>query len=326
MPDTKISALTSASALGGTEVVPGVQSAANVKITAAQIQTYVLGNSFTQFTGPTTAAKTFTLPNASATILTSNAVVTVAQGGIGVGTLTGIAKGNGTSAFTAATAGTDYVAPGGALGTPSSGTLTNCTGLVLTGGTGVTGALPAANGGTGKTAYTTGDLLQATSGSALNSLAAVATGNVLISGGVGTVSSWGKVGLTTHVSGTLPVANGGTNATSANAARVNINQGTAALTDAATIATDASLGNVFTVTLGGNRTLGAPTNLAAGATYIWIITQDGTGSRTLSYNSVFKWPGGAAPTLSTAAGAVDVICGVSPNGTNILMNYNLAFS
>jgi hypothetical protein len=53
--------------------------------------------------------------------------LTVAQGGSGATTLTGVVKGNGTSAFTAATAGTDYVAPGGALGTPSSGTLTNCT-------------------------------------------------------------------------------------------------------------------------------------------------------------------------------------------------------
>jgi hypothetical protein len=53
--------------------------------------------------------------------------LTVAQGGTGATTLTGLLKGNGTSAFTAATAGTDYVAIGGALGTPSSGTLTNCT-------------------------------------------------------------------------------------------------------------------------------------------------------------------------------------------------------
>jgi len=54
-------------------------------------------------------------------------VLKVAKGGTGAATLTGVLKGNGTSAFTAATAGTDYVAPSGALGTPSSGTLSACT-------------------------------------------------------------------------------------------------------------------------------------------------------------------------------------------------------
>jgi hypothetical protein len=64
-------------------------------------------------------------------------VLKVAKGGTGVATLTGIVKASGTSAFAAATAGTDYVAPGGALGTPSSGTLTNATGLPIS--TGVSG-------------------------------------------------------------------------------------------------------------------------------------------------------------------------------------------
>lgn len=74
-------------------------------------------NGFFTVSGPATSAKTFTFPNASATILTSNAAVTVAQGGTGAATLTGVLKGNGTSAFTAATSGTDYSAGTSALGT-----------------------------------------------------------------------------------------------------------------------------------------------------------------------------------------------------------------
>jgi hypothetical protein len=63
----------------------------------------------------------------NASVITSGTLL-VSYGGTGANTLTGVLKGNGTSAFTAAVAGTDFVAPGGALGTPSSGTLTNCTG------------------------------------------------------------------------------------------------------------------------------------------------------------------------------------------------------
>lgn len=70
--------------------------------------------------------------------------------------------------------------------------------------------VPATAGGTGQTSYVQGDLLYATSSTALGRLADVATGNALISGGVGANPAWGKIGLTTHVSGTLPVANGGT--------------------------------------------------------------------------------------------------------------------
>ncbi|MBI2820387.1 MAG: hypothetical protein HYX73_10440, partial [Acidobacteria bacterium] len=59
------------------------------------------GNGFTLFSGPASTEKTFTLPNASATILTTNAAVTVGQGGTGATTLTGLLQGNGTSQFTA---------------------------------------------------------------------------------------------------------------------------------------------------------------------------------------------------------------------------------
>jgi hypothetical protein len=90
--------------------------------------------------------------------------------------------------------------------------------------TAVTTAAPtvtSVNGVAYPAAGTTGDLLQATAASTMGRLAAVATGNALISGGVGTVSSWGKIGLTTHVSGVLPVANGGTNASSASGTAVD---------------------------------------------------------------------------------------------------------
>lgn len=69
---------------------------------------------------------------------------------------------------------------------------------------------PATAGGTGITSYAVGDLLYADTTTTLAKLADVATGNALISGGVGVAPSWGKIGLTTHVSGILPVVNGGT--------------------------------------------------------------------------------------------------------------------
>jgi hypothetical protein len=80
-----------------------------------------------------------------------------------------------------------------------------------------------------------------------------------------------------------------------------------ALTDGATITPDFSAGNNFSVTLGGNRTLANPTNLTAGQHGVIVITQDGTGSRTLAYGSNWKFPAGAAPTLTTTANAVDVL-------------------
>jgi len=75
---------------------------------------------------------------------------------------------------------------------------------------GWTGQLSAARGGTGFGTYAVGDILYANTTTTLAKLADVATGNALISGGVGIAPSWGKVGLTTHVSGTLGVGNGGT--------------------------------------------------------------------------------------------------------------------
>ena len=92
--------------------------------------------------------------------------------------------------------------------------------------------------------------------------------------------------------------------------------GNATLTDAATIAWDVSVAQVATFTfVSSNRTMGAPTNLVNGGFYALAVIQN-SGSNTLTWNSVFKWAGGAAPTLSTAAGAKDYFTFRS-DGTNL---------
>ena len=80
-----------------------------------------------------------------------------------------------------------------------------------------------------------------------------------------------------------------------------------ALSDGSTITVDFRTGTHFSVTLGGNRTFGDPnsTGDAIGSSGSIFITQDGTGSRTASFHGDYKFPGGTAPTLSTAANAVD---------------------
>lgn len=88
---------------------------------------------------------------------------------------------------------------------------------------------------------------------------------------------------------------------------------------------DLNTAQVAILTLTGNTTFDAPTNMKAGGTYIIKLIQDGTGSRTAAWNAVFKWPGGTAPTLSTAAGAVDIITFFS-DGTNMYGVSQLNFS
>lgn len=91
------------------------------------------------------------------------------------------------------------------------------------------GTLSASRGGTGTASYTVGDILYASAPSSLSKLADVATGNALISGGVGVAPTWGKVGLTTHVAGTLGAANGGTGSSNLSANKVLVGNGTSAV-------------------------------------------------------------------------------------------------
>lgn len=98
------------------------------------------------------------------------------------------------------------------------------------------------------------------------------------------------------------------------------------LTDAATIAWDMSTGIDFTVTLGGNRTLGNPTNTVVGRRGRIRVVQDGTGSRTLTKSSNHKTAGGTAISLSTTAGAVDYIDYDCRSSTDIRLTVSKAWA
>jgi hypothetical protein len=91
------------------------------------------------------------------------------------------------------------------------------------------------------------------------------------------------------------------------------------LTDGTTINWDMTGGLFATVTLGGNRTMAAPSNLKIGSA-ILLVRQDAVGGRTLTWNAAFKWPGGVAPALSSAANATDVFSFIV-DGTNLYGTY-----
>lgn len=228
-----------------------------VAITTSTINSSIIG-------GSTPAAATFTNLTATGTVSFSNPL-TVPNGGTGAATLTanGIVYGNGTSAVGVTAAGTTGQA---LLANSGNAPTWGAVNLVST----VTGTLQATNGGTGFNSYAVGDILTADTTSSFVRLPDVAIGNVLLSGGSGVQPLYGKVGLTTHVSGTLPVANGGTGATTLTG--YVYGNGTGAFTAALTIP-NAGLTN-SSLTIGStNIALGATSATLAGLTTV-TLTQD----------------------------------------------------
>lgn len=160
----------------------------------------------------------------------------------------------------------------------------------------VAGTLVAANGGTGQSSYTVGDILYASGTTALSKLADVATGNALISGGVGVAPSWGKIGLTTHVSGTLAVTNGGTGL--ATVAQGDILYGSASNTLSA-LAKNTTATRYLANTGTSNNPAWAQVDLSNGVTGTLPVGNGGTGATTFTAGRVLF--GNTTSAINTSA-------------------------
>ena len=96
--------------------------------------------------------------------------------------------------------------------------------------------------------------------------------------------------------------------------------------DGVTITPDFTNGNVQTVELGGNRAIANPTNIKVGATYMIILKQDATGSRTVTWGTNYKFPGGTAPTLTTTGDQADVITLIAYSASVLMCSSTLNFA
>lgn len=157
----------------------------------------------------------------------------------------------------------------GALGTPASGTLTNCTGLPIGGVSGL---------GAGVATFLTtpsSDNLRSALTDETGTGVAVFNVNPTIDGATFTGNAQTTPFAASVSSGTLTI---------------NCNES-----------------NVFTVTMGENVTTLTLSNPSVGQTINVVLTQDATGNRTMSWPASFKWPSGSAGVLSTAGNSIDIL-------------------
>jgi len=228
MADIKISQLPAATTpLAGTEEVPLVQSGTTKKVTVSNL----IGSSVTAVT-------------ATAPVVSSGGTTPVISMAAATTSVNGYLTSTDWNTFNNKQPAGSYLTNGGALGTPSSGTATNLTGLPLT--TGVTGLLPVANGGTGtatpsivagtnisvsgtwpnQTVNATGSAAGDVTGPASSTDNAVArfdstTGKIIQNSGV-VINDSGEVTVGVWKGTEIGLPYGGTGASSASQARGNI--------------------------------------------------------------------------------------------------------
>jgi hypothetical protein len=293
--------------VAGTLTLGGTLSPASGGTGAGELIGYMFGN------GPNPASASLTIPNTDinglGTMSTQDASAVAITGGtmssvdISIDSQIELSGAPGTSGQVLTSAGAG-VAP--TWETPTTGTVTAVSVATANGlaGTSSGGATPALTLTTSVTGVVKGDG---------TSLSAATAGTDYLAPPSGTAI------LKANSGGALANATAGTDYVApATATNFTAQQyfGDVALTDAATIAWAADAAQTATFTfVSTNRTMGAPTGLANGAFYALAVIQN-AGSNTLTWNAVFKWTGGAAPTLSTAAGAKDFFVFRS-DGTNL---------
>jgi hypothetical protein len=174
-----------------------------------------------------------------------------------------------------------------------------------------TGTLTVPQGAVGITEYVIGDILYASETDVLSTLAGVATGNALISGGVGAAPSWGKVELTTHVSGVLPVASGGTNISSYTIGDLLYASAAGVLSKLAAVATGSYLRAAGAATAPVWSTLTLPNASAQGdlfystaANAMTVLAKNASATRYLSNTGASNDPAWAQVNLSNGVTGV----------------------
>ena len=248
----------------------------------------------------------------------------------------------GTTGFTPSTATTGAVTLAGTLATTNGGTnLTSFTsgGAMYATSTSVltTGTLPNTAGGTGQSsAFTQYGVTYASTTTALATTSAGTTTTVL-HGNASGAPTFGAVSLTADVSGTLPVANGGTGVTASTGSTSVVLSNTPTITNptvtnytetlyaignsSTAVTISLANGTYQTVTMTGNCTFTMP-SVGSGKSFI-LEVNSGSGGFTGTFTSV-KWPLNAAPTLTTTASRWDFLAFFS-DGTNWYGNYVQAF-